>query len=1066
MVQLLRVRLLGGLEVEGVERPRLGSRKARRLLTALALARGSPVSQDALTDALWPEGPPARPTDQISVLASRLRRVLGADRIRRVAAGYALAADWLDVDALDELVNETRRRLHNGEVAAARSAAKAAAALARGPLLPEEPDAAWLETERAAAERATHRARLLRGESALAAGDGFEAVEPARRALEAEPYDEEALRLLMSAYAATGRPALALTAYAEAAARLADDLGTDPAPETAALHVAILRRQTAPPPDQPAVVPAELPGRSEPLRALDEALRAAVGGRLAFVVAEGEAGIGKTALLDAWGPRARASGATVLRAASDELGGSLPLEPVLAVLDAHVRSLESEDARRLLGAEGEILGALLGGAGGGPGARDLLRLSFAEPGTERAVLFAALEAVVGRLATDAPLVLVLDDAHLADQATAAWLHHCARRLSGRRLMLVAARRPEEGAVYAGTVTLRLGPLDIEAAGEVVGADKARELHPRSGGHPLFLTELARFPGVSLPESVRDSVTRRCERAGPAAATLRAAAVLGTQVDLDLLAHVLTPSAATLLDHLEDGARRRLLTEHRDGFAFAHQLVREALVAGTSRTRRTLLHRDAARVLAARPRPEPLRVAYHARESQDLPLAASALGEAAEIAAYRYDHDEALRLLNEALTVDDTGPLRLRRARARLAASRYGEAADDAGAALAAGEGAEALETAAQAAYFRRDLPKALRLAEDGARLAEAAELRAGCAALAGRVRLSAGALPEAEQWLTQEYVRACEPVRPVADLWLAVLRNQQGDGAAALTLLSGEGVARYARQPFTPLYWHWQRAHALGLLGRPVEALAELDRLEKAIRSQQAERFASRGENVRGWILRNLGAAEEADGCNERAFDHADRLGLSEARSHALLDLADGRLRAGDLDTAADLLDRVDDASAAPQAMLWRQQVRRRLLAGRLILERGAAAEAVEMSLELFHDARRLGLRRYAVLAELLLARARVLAGDPPPPESVADAVTALDQAAPLEAWYLTAGMARDFGVDAWARLAARRASGLVAVAGPWADRLRGAAAPLLDGRRRSRETRRRGPPLQPRSQQ
>src|SRR4051812_46726700 len=96
----LRARVLGEFVLEGVEPRRLGSRKARTLLKVLALARGRPVAVDALADCVWPETAPARPAEQVGVLVSRLRAVLGAGRLPRSGAGYTLRLDWLDLEAL------------------------------------------------------------------------------------------------------------------------------------------------------------------------------------------------------------------------------------------------------------------------------------------------------------------------------------------------------------------------------------------------------------------------------------------------------------------------------------------------------------------------------------------------------------------------------------------------------------------------------------------------------------------------------------------------------------------------------------------------------------------------------------------------------------------------------------------------------------------------------------------------------------------------------------------------------------------------------------------------------
>src|ERR1700712_2191106 len=152
VVQSLRVRLLGALQVEGADPARLGRRQVRKLLKVLALYHDRHVGLDRLADCLWGDDPPARPADQISVLVSRLRGVLGVDRVRRNDAGYLLAVDWLDLDALREDAAQADRRRAATAGGAARPAAAAGLALVRGPLLADEPDARWADAERSAAD--------------------------------------------------------------------------------------------------------------------------------------------------------------------------------------------------------------------------------------------------------------------------------------------------------------------------------------------------------------------------------------------------------------------------------------------------------------------------------------------------------------------------------------------------------------------------------------------------------------------------------------------------------------------------------------------------------------------------------------------------------------------------------------------------------------------------------------------------------------------------------------------------------------------------------------------------
>ena len=146
-MQSLRVRLLGELQVEGCDRATLGRRQQRTLLKILALHHGRPVSVDHLTECLWGDGAPARASEQLSVLASRLRSVVGAERIERTDAGYKLTLDWLDLDALGEYATEAERRLAQDALVAGADRRRSRRRLARGRLLADEPDPWWAAPE-------------------------------------------------------------------------------------------------------------------------------------------------------------------------------------------------------------------------------------------------------------------------------------------------------------------------------------------------------------------------------------------------------------------------------------------------------------------------------------------------------------------------------------------------------------------------------------------------------------------------------------------------------------------------------------------------------------------------------------------------------------------------------------------------------------------------------------------------------------------------------------------------------------------------------------------------------
>ena len=168
------------------------------------------------------------------------------------------------------LVDESRRRLAAGNTTAAAMAAAAAVTLARGPLLPDDVDAPWAEADRATAARVAATARRFGAEAALAADDFVGTELLAQGALDHDGYDEPALCILMTAQVANGRPASALGAYAEMRARLAEELGVDPTPETEELHRAVLLGLPLPRPSTSSVSSAEAASSAEDRNAGDE----------------------------------------------------------------------------------------------------------------------------------------------------------------------------------------------------------------------------------------------------------------------------------------------------------------------------------------------------------------------------------------------------------------------------------------------------------------------------------------------------------------------------------------------------------------------------------------------------------------------------------------------------------------------------------------------------------------------------------------------------------------------------------------------------------------------------
>lgn len=1041
----LRIRLLGGLDVEGVPPDAFGSRKARTVLRVLALGRGSPVSVDRLVDACWGDDPPTKPAEQVAVLVSRLRRALGRERIVHGDAGYSLVADWLDLSELDDLAAEAVHRFQGKNHVGARAAAAAALSLVRGPVAPDELDDEWVEIERSAVDRTVARLRHVGAESALAVGDLADAAQLAGTALDHDPYDEQALRVLMAARAAAGSAASALGAYAEFRARLGEELGIDPSPQTEAVHTAILRGEPPPgvalPPVASPHAVVELPGRAGELAALERALDASPSGTVRIVEIAGEAGIGKTALLEAFASRAGPTAGAVLRGTCDDLEQALPLQVIFDAIAAHLQVLTPEE-RALVGADDPVVAPLLGGAP----ATETIGIEGLTAGFANAtLLYSVLARLLDRIAGPAPLVLLVDDAHRAGLATSEWLRFVARRPRATGWLVVLAGRPGEGLGVPADERIELGPLNRAAAEAIVGSERIEAIYERSGGNPLFLVELAAADGSDLPATIRDAVAGRCREAGQAAETIRAAALLGPDVDVDLLAAVTRLPPVELLTHLEEGVRLRLLEPRAATFAFRHELVRDAIAADVSTPRAALVHREAAVALSARAASDPLTIAHHARLGGDLDLAAATLARGAALAAERFDYRSAEDLLDRAIEFRDIAASRMARARVRVLGARYDEAVEDAGAALSTGAGADALEVMAWAEYYARDFGASTQAADDGARLATDAETEGRCCTVAGRARHAAGDLDGAEEMLTRAVGLVRGEELAVASAYLGVLRSHQSRYADALDLM--RAATRLGGSPTAVsafFHAHMFVGHAEAMSGRPAAALRTYGGLVAEVERRHAERYQDgRPLNFIGWVLRSLADFEQADDATEAALALSRDAGFRETEVAALLDLGEAAMLRGDLATAAALVDDADAVLAGDLVFGWRQQLKVTSHRARVALATGEREGAAELARTVAAEAERLGVPRYAVPARLLAVRADpVLARDL---DAVDRDLAALDAAVPLEAWWLTAEVAHELGVDRWWILAQSRADDLARQAGEHAEGLRAYARKRLD---------------------
>jgi DNA-binding SARP family transcriptional activator/pimeloyl-ACP methyl ester carboxylesterase len=237
------VRMFGPLEVTLAHRT-VGARgfggiKPRQLLEVLLLERGRPVPKDHLADRVWGERLPVSAAATIETYVSQLRRIVGRQVIRTEAGGYRVpaAAVSTDLDAFDALVR--RAAAASGEHR--RAHLQAALDLAAGELLADEPYADWVLGPREHYRARRMQAQLELAECCLELGELDGALAVVGEVLAAEPTSERAHRAGMLAYHRRGDRAAALRQYARCRAELSDALGVAPSPQTAALHLTILR---------------------------------------------------------------------------------------------------------------------------------------------------------------------------------------------------------------------------------------------------------------------------------------------------------------------------------------------------------------------------------------------------------------------------------------------------------------------------------------------------------------------------------------------------------------------------------------------------------------------------------------------------------------------------------------------------------------------------------------------------------------------------------------------------------------------------------------------------------
>ncbi|WP_019877103.1 ATP-binding protein [Sporichthya polymorpha] len=619
----VRISLLGGLRVlvDGREIDAWPGRRPAELVALLALAERRTLLRDQVLDALWPALEPEAAAAQLRKAAHHARQVLGRDDAVVLAGGRVtlFAGSTVETD-LDEFERAAAAALATADPAACAAAAE----LADRELLPDARYEDWVAARREHVTRL--RVALLRRAGA------WEAV------VEADPADEQAYRELMRAALAAGNRHAALRWYGRLRAALARELGLRPDAESVALYDRCVQGLA---PERPA-----FSGRQVELATVERALATAADRGSGLVAVRGEAGIGKTALCrEVQSIAAERGWQTVAVAARAGCGAYGPLVEALEAVvtaDRHLLDTVTVQVRSTLAELTEVA------APAPPPPAGV---------TRHMVIGAAHRVLMSGPRTGA--VLIVDDAHLADDGTVEACVQLARTRGARPLLVVLAYRAE--AARPGLTTgvaglahaeradvLELGPLppeDLVALAGDAPPDRVAAVVEMAQGNPFFALELLRTPAAGVPRSVWDVVTARfLDLDSSTVAMLRRLAVAGEDLDVNGVLAMTGLGESDAFALLDAGLAAGALVVTGTRYRFRHDLVRTALIEQVPPHHRVAVHRDAARRLADTGA-EPAAVARHwllgERPEDAIPWLLDAARRAVKVGAFA----EALRHLD-------------------------------------------------------------------------------------------------------------------------------------------------------------------------------------------------------------------------------------------------------------------------------------------------------------------------------------------------------------------------------------------------------------------------------------
>jgi DNA-binding SARP family transcriptional activator len=734
----LSIRLLGRFEVlrggQSLSGSEWRSRQTRAILKLLVIRCGHVVTTDQLLDLLWPDEEPEAARRRLHVRVSQLRRALAPDDpaayVLTMEGGYSFDPEvgcWVDTWEFESQTGRARRCQEAGDLDQAIAAYETARSLYRGDLLEEDLYADWTFAER---ERLRERFLTMLTELAecyAQQGRYRRAVARCHDVLAADLRREAVYVRLMLYHYYAGEQVRALRAFERCRQVLADELEVEPLPGTFTLaeqiRAGILRTAgDAPRYPPPAYegrlfeVPYSLGrtpfvGRQAEYDQLVQLVQKTTTGGLGLVVVSGEAGLGKTRLVQEALAYARQRDIAVLEGRCFEMEGGLPYEPFTQALRGYLPMVEARHLHRFpnvwLAEVARLLPELT------EVCPDLPPNAPLPPAYQHGRLFEGIARFVAHASLRQPLILFLDDLHWADRPTLELLHYVARKVVGERVLLAGAFRGEE--LSEGSLLLRflramgregtlhridLQPLPGEAVAELIdqmsGSASGMEvlcqrIYDETKGNPLFCVatlqnlfeagvlsvadsgawilhqglEALDDAGRLLPPTVRDVIEARLARLGADSRRLLSlAAVVGQVFDPAVLRQAGGWDEATSLEMLGDLSRRRLLEETNSGqrCRFAHPKMREVIYAGLGASQRAVLHRKVGQAMEAlygdRLGPVAGQLAHHFQLAGEAPqgvhYAILASQEALRVCA----HQEAIEHLRQGLETAEAADLTL------------------------------------------------------------------------------------------------------------------------------------------------------------------------------------------------------------------------------------------------------------------------------------------------------------------------------------------------------------------------------------------------------------------------